>query len=102
MMIAPDVSAPEFPRLNVYIQVMVQIRWETKIIDRTRLVGLSFETYLPFDPHSKPPKIVVGEGVRIRGKLVFERPVELYVHETAEIGPVTGAKVNRYSGSEPG
>ena len=54
------------------------------------------------DPHSKPPKIVVGEGVRIRGKLVFERPVELYVHETAEIGPVTGAKVNRYSGSEPG
>ncbi|MGD2030997.1 MAG: hypothetical protein PVI25_09435 [Gammaproteobacteria bacterium] len=54
------------------------------------------------DPHTKPPKIVVGEGVRIRGKLVFERPVELYVHDTAEIGPVTGAKVNRYSGSETG
>lgn len=54
------------------------------------------------DPHSKPPKIVVGEGVRIRGELVFERPVELYVHDTAEIGPVTGAEVNRYSGSEPG
>jgi hypothetical protein len=54
------------------------------------------------DPYSRPPKIVVGENARIRGRLVFERPVELYVHDSAEIGQVSGAQVNRYSGREPG
>lgn len=54
------------------------------------------------DPYSKPPKIVIGEKARIRGRLVFDRPVELYVHDSAEIGPVSGAQINRYSGREPG
>lgn len=54
------------------------------------------------DRHSEPPRIVVGPDSRIRGKLVFKRPVELFVHDSAEIGPVSGATVNRFSGSEPG
>lgn len=54
------------------------------------------------DRHSKPPRIVVGPDSSVRGKLVFERPVELFVHDSAEIGPVSGAEVNRFSGHEPG
>ena len=50
----------------------------------------------------EPPRIIVGPGVRIRGESVFERPVELHVHDSAEMGPVSGAQVIRYSGSEPG
>lgn len=52
--------------------------------------------------NEEPPRIVVGPGARIRGESVFERAVELYVHDSAEIGPVSGATVIRYSGSEPG
>jgi hypothetical protein len=32
--------------------------------------------------------------------MVFEREVELFVHETARIGSVQGAEAQRYSGSE--
>lgn len=54
------------------------------------------------DRHSEPPRIVIGPDTRIVGSLVFERPVELYVHDSAQIGEVTGAQVNRFSGNEPG
>jgi DUF4097 and DUF4098 domain-containing protein YvlB len=51
----------------------------------------------------KPPRIVIGPGSKVLGALRFERPVELYVHETAEVGPITGAEAHRYSGDdEPG
>ena len=35
------------------------------------------------------------------GPLKFERSVELYVHETAETGPIDGAEPIRYSGALP-
>lgn len=54
------------------------------------------------DKHSKPPKIVIGPDSRIVGELRFERPVELYVHDSAKIGDVTGAEAVVFSGSEPG
>jgi DUF4097 and DUF4098 domain-containing protein YvlB len=54
------------------------------------------------DRHSQPPVIVIGPDARVLGSLVFERPVELHVHVSAEIGEVTGAEVNRFSGNEPG
>lgn len=49
------------------------------------------------------PRIVIGRDVRIRGDLVFEREVDLYVHETAEIGNMTGVdvKMERYDGDRP-
>lgn len=50
---------------------------------------------------SKPPRIVIGPDAEVRGDLVFERDVELYVHDTARIGRVEGATAQRFSGSQP-
>lgn len=49
----------------------------------------------------RTPRIVVGPGSRVEGALVFEQDVELLVHESAQIGPVTGAEAKRYSGDQP-
>ena len=46
----------------------------------------------------KTPRIVVGPGASVDGPLVFEREVVLYVHDSAKIGPVTGATVRHFSG----
>ena len=46
----------------------------------------------------RPPRIVVGPGATVDGPLVFQREVVLYVHDSAKIGPVTGAKVLHFSG----
>ena len=53
------------------------------------------------DPHSKPPRIIIGPDSRIVGELIFERPVKLYIHETAETGPISGAEAKSFSGNEP-
>ena len=49
----------------------------------------------------EPPRIVIGPNAVVDGPLVFEREVELYVHDSARIGPVTGATAKRYSGDNP-
>jgi cytoskeletal protein CcmA (bactofilin family) len=54
------------------------------------------------DPHSKPPRIIIGPDSEIEGELVFERPVKLYIHETARTGPISGAEAESFSGDEPG
>jgi hypothetical protein len=54
------------------------------------------------DRHGKRPRIVIGPDSKVLGALVFERPVELFVHETAQIGDVEGAEPVMFSGDEPG
>jgi hypothetical protein len=49
-----------------------------------------------FDISHRTPVISIGPGARVGGELVFEHAVELRVHSTAKIGPVIGAKVQRY------
>jgi DUF4097 and DUF4098 domain-containing protein YvlB len=58
----------------------------------------------PEDGHDDDelPRIVIGPHSKVIGRLTFERPVELYVHETAETGPIEGAEAIRYSGAIPG
>ena len=51
--------------------------------------------------NEKPPRIVIGPHSKVIGPLKFERAVELYVHETAETGPIAGAEPIRYSGALP-
>ena len=46
----------------------------------------------------EPQRIVIAQDTRVDGPLVFEREVKLYVHASAEIGPVTGATAVRYEG----
>jgi hypothetical protein len=43
------------------------------------------------------PRIVIGPQARVDGPLVFEREVRLYVHDSAQVGPVTGATAVRFS-----
>ena len=52
---------------------------------------LSFKT--------RDPKVIIGPNARVDGPLVFEHEVKLYVHESARIGPVTGATAIRYEGA---
>ncbi|MGB5621746.1 MAG: hypothetical protein WBN65_04570 [Gammaproteobacteria bacterium] len=54
------------------------------------------------DPMGEPPRIVIGADSEVRGKLEFEREVELFVHESARIGPVSGATAVSFAGDEPG
>lgn len=56
--------------------------------------GLSFNI-------GSPPKIVIGPNSRVEGTLRFDREVRLYVHDSAEIGPVLGANVERFAGLQP-
>lgn len=48
-----------------------------------------------------PPTVVIGPGSKVDGALIFEQEVTLYVHETAQIGPVTGAEALTFSGDRP-
>ncbi|TZF84337.1 hypothetical protein [Cognatilysobacter lacus] len=50
---------------------------------------------------TRDPRIVIGPNAQVDGALVFERPVVLYVHDSARIGSVTGATVRRFSGAVP-
>ncbi|MCL7715540.1 hypothetical protein [Stenotrophomonas mori] len=42
------------------------------------------------------PRVIVGPEAVVEGTLSFEREVRLYVHESARIGPVSGATVRRF------
>lgn len=48
-----------------------------------------------------PVRIVIGANSVVEGPLVFERSVELFVHESARIGDVEGAEPQRFSGESP-
>jgi DUF4097 and DUF4098 domain-containing protein YvlB len=47
------------------------------------------------------PRVIVGPGSVVEGKLRFEREVELFVHPNARIGSVTGATVQPYTDKLP-
>lgn len=46
--------------------------------------GLSLDT-------SDPPSVVIGPEVQVKGRLTFERPVDLQIHRGAQVGEITGA-----------
>ena len=48
-----------------------------------------------------PPRVVVGPGTVVKGKLHFEREVKLYVSDHASIGVVEGAQPIKFSGDHP-
>jgi DUF4097 and DUF4098 domain-containing protein YvlB len=47
------------------------------------------------------PRIVIGPGAVVEGKLRFEHEVELLVSDRAKIGAVEGAEAVTFSGNEP-
>jgi len=46
----------------------------------------------------KPVRVEIGEGVRVSGDLIFERPVELRMHDSASVGGIVGDEVTRVDG----
>ena len=41
-------------------------------------------------------RVIIGPNAKVDGPLNFEREVTLYVHDSASIGPVSGATVRRF------
>lgn len=50
---------------------------------------------------SRPPHIVIGPHAVVQGTLDFRREVVLDVSDSAQIGPVKGATVKKFSGDQP-
>ena len=51
--------------------------------------------------NQKIPRIVIGPNAVVEGTLDFEREVELFVHDSARIGKVSGATAKKFSGATP-
>lgn len=47
------------------------------------------------------PRVVIGPGAVVQGKLDFRRAVDLEVSDRAKIGPVDGATPKKFSGDSP-
>ena len=47
------------------------------------------------------PRIVIGPEATVQGTLRFDREVELFVHPSAKIGPVVGAKAQAWTDTLP-
>lgn len=62
--------------------------------------GIHYEKPQPtsFSFRKRDPRVIIGPNARVDGAMVFEREVDLYVHESAKIGAVTGATAVRYEG----
>lgn len=54
-----------------------------------------------FSFKQRDPKVIIGPNAVVDGPLVFERKVELYVHNSAKTGPITGASAVRFDGATP-
>jgi len=49
----------------------------------------------------KNPRVVIGPNAVVTGRLEFRRDVELFVSESAKVGPIDGATAKRFSGNNP-
>ena len=49
----------------------------------------------------RTPRIVIGPEATVQGTLRFDREVELFVHPTAKIGTVVGAKAQAWTDKLP-
>ena len=54
-----------------------------------------------FNRNRRVPRIVIGPGAVVEGRLRFEHEVQLLVSDRAKIGAVEGAKAITFSGDEP-
>jgi DUF4097 and DUF4098 domain-containing protein YvlB len=62
--------------------------------------GILIKKQRGFSLMKRVPRVVIGPGAVVQGKLRFERPVKLYVSDSASIGPVEGATALKFSGTE--
>jgi hypothetical protein len=50
---------------------------------------------------AKKPRVVIGPGAVVEGKINFRRAVDLYVSDKAKIGAVEGATAKTFTGDKP-
>ena len=57
------------------------------------------------DDDDRKPRVTIGPGSKVGGKIIAEREVELYISDTAEVGGVSGVmsmdQAVRFSGKRP-
>ena len=71
------------------------------VLDGTRVDGGLKVHEKKNGSRKKDPVIIVGRNSVVVGDLEFERPVKLYIHESAQVGSIIGAEAQRYSGDHP-
>ena len=54
-----------------------------------------------FGGNDRKPTVVIGPHAVVKGTLEFRREVVLNVSDSAQIGPVKGATVQKFSGANP-
>jgi DUF4097 and DUF4098 domain-containing protein YvlB len=52
-----------------------------------------------FSKRNKPVYVEIGKDVVVRGKLIFEQPVRLKLHDSARVGEIIGDEVTRVDNS---
>ena len=62
--------------------------------------GILVKKQRGFSLLKRVPRVVIGPGAVVQGKLRFERRVKLYVSDSASTGPVQGATAVKFSGAE--
>ena len=67
----------------------------------TIIGGIRYRTVRSDQSAARTPRVVIGPQSVISGPMVFERPVQLLVHESAQIASVAGADPIRFSGNAP-
>lgn len=87
---------------GAYVQGLTTVSGPVDILDGSIVEGeLRVEEPRRSRDRDQIPRIVIGENSSVGGPLVFEREVELHVHESAQVGEIRGAEPRYYSGSEP-
>jgi len=65
-----------------------------RILDRSEVLGnVVVRKPNGWSSRQKPVRVEIGQDVVVHGKLVFEHPVELSLHETARVGEIIGDEV---------
>ena len=81
---------------NTEIQQNIEtVNGKIKLTDGTQ-VGGDIIVYKPkgfWNSKKKPIEVYLGKNVKVEGDLIFERPVKLYVHDSAEFSEVEGKDV---------
>ena len=53
----------------------------------------------------RTPRVVIGPGSTVEGRIIAEREIKLYISDTAEVGGVEGVmtldEAERFSGKKP-
>jgi len=82
------------------------VNGDINVLDGSRVAGgIKIEkptgSWFNWGGNQRTPTVVIGANSEVAGPMVFEREVELFVHESARIGSVSGAEVKRFSGAKP-